>query len=97
MHGVTIRVRSDGITELKPTLPRRDASERYLVITTVLLVSGGLYLCGSMPPRVLATLVAACLGGEVVLAAKALLLLGRPAATVVEVPDVERRRVARRR
>jgi hypothetical protein len=92
MREVTIRKRSDGLTELTPRLAPLEITDRWLVIFTVVMAACGFFLTGVMPASVLATVIAACLAGEVVLGAKALvLLLLRPPAEVHEVPRFRRR------
>jgi hypothetical protein len=87
MREVLIRRRSDGVTELSPRLMFLDASDRWLIIFTVSMAAAGIFTAGGMPASVLATLLAACIAGEVVLGAKAIvLLLIRPPAEVHEVP-----------
>ncbi len=93
MRPVTIRYRGDGLVEIAPRLSPLDATERMLVITSVLLVAGGLFVAGLMPAMVLAAIAACSLAGEVYLGLRALaLVLLRPPAQVVEV----RVRAARR-
>jgi hypothetical protein len=93
MRDVIIRSRSDGIVELAPKLAPLEAGDRLMVIVTVLLVTGGLFLCGVLPPAVGGAVVASCIAGEVVLGLKAAALaLLRPAAQVHEVPYFSRRR-----
>ncbi len=93
MNGVTIRSRKDGLVEIAPTDARMDGADRLVVEGTVLLVSAGLFLCGAMPAPVLGAIAASCLGGEVVLAVRALaLVILRPPA---EVHEVARWRVRR--
>jgi hypothetical protein len=85
---VWIRNRPDGVTELSPPLAPLDRFERWLVIFTVMLATGGVFLCGLMPVEVAAALLLSCIAGEVVLGAKALVLaLVRPVAEVREVPS----------
>ena len=92
MREVTIRRRSDGLTELTPRLAPLGMTDRWIVIFTVVMAACGFFLTGVMPASVLATVIAACLAGEVVLGAKALvLLLLRPPAEVHEVPRFRRR------
>lgn len=87
MREVWIRRRTDGVTELSPPLACLQAPDRWLVIFTVLIASGGLFLAGAIPAPVLGAVVAAGLVGEVILGAKALVLLVlRPPAQVLEVP-----------
>jgi len=87
MREVWIRRRSDGVTELSPRLAPLAVSDRWLVIFTVVIASFGLFLAGVLPVLVLGAVVAACLVGEVVLGAKALVLIVlRPPAQVHEVP-----------
>jgi hypothetical protein len=94
MLDVTIRCRSDGITELAPRLSPLGAGDRWLVIVTVLISAGGFFVCGAIPVGVAAFIGASCVVGEVVLAAKAaVLVLLRPPAPVCDVP----RGYARRR
>lgn len=86
MRPVTIRNRGDGLVEIAPRLSPLGATERMLVITSVLFVAAGLFVAGLMPAMVLAAIAACSLAGEVVLGLKALLLvLLRPPAQVVEV------------
>ncbi len=93
MRAVWIRKRSDGVTELSPRLAPLDVGDRWLVIVTVVICAAGFFTTGLMPAPVLGTILAACLAGEVVLGAKALVLaLLRPPAEVLEVPRFERRR-----
>ena len=92
MREVTIRKRSDGLTELTPRLAPLEITDRWIVIFTVVMAACGFFVTGVMPVSVLATVIAACLAGEVVLGAKALvLLLLRPPAEVHEVPRFRRR------
>lgn len=93
MSEVLIRRRPDGVTELSPKLAPLAVGDRWLVIFTVVIAASGFFITGMMPAAVLAALIAACLAGEVVLGAKALvlLLLCRP-AEVHEVPRFFRRR-----
>ena len=92
MREVTIRRRSDGLTELTPRLAPLEITDRWIVIFTVVMAACGFFVTGVMPASVLATVIAACLAGEVVLGAKALvLLLLRPPAEVHEVPRFRRR------
>jgi hypothetical protein len=93
MRDVTIRSRADGIIELAPKLAPLEAGDRLMVIVTVLLVTGGLFLCGAVPAPVAGALVVSCVAGEVVLGLKAAaLVLLRPVAQVLEVPRFARRR-----
>jgi hypothetical protein len=93
MRSVTIRSRADGITELAPTLAPLDPGDRLMVIVTVLLTTGGLFLCGAIPAAAAGAVTASCLVGEVVLGIKAVALaLLRPVAPVHEVPSFARRR-----
>lgn len=94
MREVWIRKRSDGVTELTPRLAPLDVGDRWLIIVTVVISAAGLFTAGILPAPVLATILAACIAGEIVLGAKALVLaLLRPLAEVHEVPRfVERRR-----
>lgn len=93
MRAVWIRRRADGVTELSPTLAPLESGDRWLVIFTVVICAGGFFTAGVMPVAVLGALVATCLAGEVVLAAKALVLvLLRPPATVHTVPWLRARR-----
>jgi hypothetical protein len=92
MREVTIRRRSDGLTELTPRLAPLEMTDRWIVIFTVVMAACGFFVTGVMPASVLATVIAACLAGEVVLGAKAVvLLLLRPLAEVHEVPRFRRR------
>lgn len=93
MREVWIHRRADGVTVLSPRLAPLDVGDRWLIIATALLSACGFFMAGAMPAPVLATIVAACLAGEVVLGAKALVLaLFRPLAEVHEVPRFARRR-----
>ena len=93
MRDVTIRSRGDGITELTPKIAPLEPGDRLMVIVTVLLVTGGLFLCGAIPAGVGGAVIASCVAGEVVLAVKAAALaLLRPVAPVHEVPAFARRR-----
>lgn len=92
MRRVTIRSRRDGIVELSPRLAPLDASDRMLVIVTVLLVASGLFVSGVLPGPVLGAVVASCLAGEVYLAVKAAaLVLLRPLAEVHELARLRAR------
>ena len=71
MREVWIRRRADGVTELTPTVAPLDASERWLVIFTVVMATAGFFMAGVMPFEVLAALVAACLAGGAVPGANA--------------------------
>jgi hypothetical protein len=94
MREVWIRRRADGVTELSPTIAPLEIGDRWLIIVTVFIAAAGFFIAGAMPAAVLGALVAACIVGEVVLGAKAVVLvLLRPPAQVHEVP----RFVARRR
>lgn len=85
MADVTIRSRKDGVVELAPKHAPADASDRLLVIGTVLFAAAGLFLSGLMPAGVFAAIAASCLAGEVVLALRALVLyVVRPASDVLE-------------
>lgn len=93
MREVWIRRRSDGVTELSPRLAPLESADRWLIIFTVLICSAGFFMAGVMPAAVLGALAVACLAGEVVLGAKALVLvLLRPPAEVHEVPRFAARR-----
>jgi hypothetical protein len=93
MREVWIRRRADGVTELTPTIAPLDVGDRWLIIFTVVISAAGFFMAGAMPAAVLATVIAACLAGEVVLGAKALVLaLLRPLAQVHEVPRFVQRR-----
>jgi hypothetical protein len=92
MH-VTRRHRHDGIVELSPKLAPLAPADRLLVIVTVLLVAGGLFVSGAIPAAVAAAVAASCLAGEVFLGLKAVVLIVlRPAAEVHEVPRWHARR-----
>ena len=92
MREVTIRRRSDGLTELTPRLAPLGMTDRWIVIFTVVMAACGFFVTGVMPVSVLGTVIVACLAGEVVLGAKALvLLLLRPPAEVHEVPRFRHR------
>lgn len=85
--GLWKKNRSDGVVELSPTLAPLDRGDRWLIIFTVVITAWAFFLAGAMPGAVLMTLFAAAIAGEVVLGAKALLLLLlRPPAPVHEVP-----------
>jgi hypothetical protein len=93
MRGVWIRRRADGVTELTPSVAPLEVGDRWLVIFTVVISAAGFFTAGAMPAPILATLIAACVVGEVVLGAKAVVLaLLRPPAQVHEVPRFGRRR-----
>jgi hypothetical protein len=94
MHDVTIRCRADGVIELRPRLAPLAPVYRVIVIGTVLLVTGGFFISGAVPPKVAAALAGSCLAGDLVLAFKSLLLHLRPLAPVVEVASFARRRRA---
>ncbi len=86
MRGVWIRNRPDGVTELSPALAPLEVGDRWLVIVTVVMATGGFFIAGAMPAMVLGAVLASCFAGEVVLGAKALVLaLLRPPAEVHEV------------
>jgi hypothetical protein len=88
---VWIRNRNDGVVELSPTLCPVPRADRWLVIFTVAMAAAGVFTAGAMPGEVFALVFASAIAGEVVLGAKAvLLLLLRPAAQVVEVPRFAR-------
>lgn len=92
MREVWIRRRSDGVTELSPKLAPLATGDRWLIIFTVAIGAAGFFMAGVMPVAVLAAVVGACLAGEIVLGAKALVLLAlRPPAEVLEVPRLGRR------
>jgi hypothetical protein len=96
MRGVWIRNRPDGVTELSPQLAPLDRGERWLVICSIVMATCGFFVAGAMPAEVLAAVVASCVAGEVVLGAKALVLVvARPLAEVHEVPSGRPRRRAR--
>ncbi len=87
MREVWIRNRPDGVTELSPKLAPLNVGDRWLIITTVVISTWAFFLAGAMPVAVLGTVLASCFAGEVVLGAKALVLvLLRPPAQVHEVP-----------
>lgn len=93
MRHVTIRSRSDGITELGPRLSPLDPSDRLLVIVTVILAAAGFFMTGFMPAEALAAIVFSSVAGEIVLGVKAaILFVLRPAAEVREVPHLGRLR-----
>ncbi len=86
MREVWIRRRKDGVTELSPRLSPLEPADRWSIIFTVVIASGAFFLAEAMPAAVLGAFVVACLAGEVVLGAKALvLLLLRPPAEVLYV------------
>ena len=92
MREVTIRKRSDGLTELTPRLAPLEITDRWLVIFTVVMAACVCFITGVMPAAILVTVIAACVAGEVVLGAKALVLLVlRPLAEIHEVPRFRRR------
>ena len=91
--GLWIRNRSDGITELSPTLSPLDRGDRWLIIFTVAICASAFFVVGSMPGSVFLTLLGLAVAGEIVLGAKALLLLlFRPEAEVHEVRQFQLRR-----
>jgi glycine/D-amino acid oxidase-like deaminating enzyme len=93
MRHVWIRRRQDGVTELTPGLVPLGVDDRWLVIFTAVIAACGFFLTGVMPAPVLGAVVAASLAGEVVLGAKAVVLvLLRPPAEVLEVPRFGSRR-----
>lgn len=93
MHDVTIRSRADGIIEVAPRIAALETGDRLLVIVTVLLVTGGLFLCGLLPAAVAGTIALSCVAGDALIWLKAgLLAVFRPAAEVHEVPSFARRR-----
>ena len=93
MHDVTIRSRADGIIELGPKLTPLDPQDRLMVIVTVLLATGGLFVCGAIPAEVGGAITLSSIAGEIVLGLKAAALaLLRPAAQVLEVPRFTGRR-----
>ena len=80
------------MTELTPRLAPLGVTDRWLVIFTVAMAACVFFIAGVMPAAVLATVIAACVAGEVVLGAKALVLLVlRPLAEIHEVPRFRRR------
>lgn len=96
MRHVLVRSRSDGVVELTPRLAPLEASDRAILIVTVLLVTGGFFMCGMLPPGVAGAMAASCVAGEVFLAVKAAaLVVLRPAAKVLEVAQFDLRRRAR--
>jgi hypothetical protein len=89
MKDVTIRNRADGVTELSPKLAALAPEDRFLVIVTVVLVTGGFFISGLIPAAVAGAVTVSCVAGEVFLGAKALVLaLLRPLAEVHEVAHV---------
>jgi len=81
-----VTLRKDGIVELTPRRLPLDGSDRLLLVSTVLLGTGGLFVSGAIPAPVLAAVVAASLAVEAFFGLRALaLLLLRPAAEVLEV------------
>lgn len=93
MRDVTIRVRDDGIVELAPKIAPLEPGDRLMVIVTVLLVTGGLFLCGAIPAAVAGVVAASCVAGDLVLLVKSLALAAlRPVAQVREVPRFRGRR-----
>ncbi len=98
MRDVTIRCRADGIIELSPRLAPLKGEDRVIVVVTVLLVTGGLFLSGALPPAVAGVVMASCVVGDAVLAVKrGALALFRPVAEVLELPSARRRRSGTRR
>jgi hypothetical protein len=96
MREVWIRNRPDGVTELSPPLAPLDRDERWLVIVSVVMATSGFFVSGALPVAALGAVVASCLAGEVILAAKALvLILRRPLAEVHEVARWQPRRRGR--
>jgi hypothetical protein len=93
MRHVIVRSRADGVVELAPRLAPLEPGDRLILIVTALLVTGGFFMCGLLPPAVAAVVAASCVAGDVVLAVKAVALaLLRPAAKVVRVWDFDPRR-----
>lgn len=89
---VTIRNRKDGVTELAPKHAPADPLDRFVVIGTVLLGGGGLFICGAMPALAFGIIAAGSLAGEVVIGIRALaLMVLRPPAHVVPLPSRVRR------
>lgn len=87
------RNRSDGVTELSPTLSPLDRGDRWLIIFTVGITCSAFFMAGAMPGSILLSIIACAVAGELVLGAKALLLLlFRPEAEVHEVPHWQLRR-----
>jgi hypothetical protein len=79
--------------ELSPMLSPVAQGDRWLIIFTVAMTAAGLFMSGHMPGLVFLAVLASAIAGEVVLGAKALLLmLLRPVAQVVQVPRFETRR-----
>lgn len=92
-RGVWRRNRSDGVVELSPVLSPLAASDRWLIIFTVVMAGAGLFMAGALPAPVFMAVFASAVAGDVILGAKAvLLILLRPAAQVVEVPRFSARR-----
>lgn len=92
-RGIWIRRRSDGVTELSPSLAHLEPSDRWLVIFTVVIAGSGFFLAGAMPAAVLGSLFVAALAGEVVLGTKALVLMVlRPPAQIHDVSRLAARR-----
>jgi hypothetical protein len=90
-NGAILRNRSDGLTELSPRLPPLQIDERWMIITTVVMASWGLFLAGWMPAPVLALVLTCCLVGEIAMGAKALVLsLVRKPAKVIQVARFDR-------
>lgn len=93
MRDVTIRSRADGITELAPKLAPLRSGDRFIVIFTVLLTTGALFVSGLVPARVAALVLAFAVAGDVLLGLKAAALaVFRPRAPVHELPSVGQRR-----
>lgn len=93
MRPITVRTRGDGLTELVPGLAPLETSERLLVVVTVLLAAGGLFVSGVLPAPALFAVAISCLAGELYLALRALVLaLLRPAAEIHEVARFRARR-----
>jgi hypothetical protein len=92
MREVLIRRRADGVTEVTPRLAPLELADRWVIIFTVAMAAFAFFNTGVMPAEILATVIAACLAGELVLGAKALVLLVlRPPAEVHEVARFRRR------
>jgi hypothetical protein len=88
VRDVWIRNRPDGVTEFSPQRAPFARDERWLLVFSAVMAICGFFVAGVMPAPVLAVLVACCLAGEVILAARSLVLvLRRPLAEVHEVPS----------
>ncbi len=78
------RRRTDGVVQIVRTEEHPEPSERYLAMFTVILVANGLFLATAIPAQLLALVVGCCLGGELSLGLRTLLLRRHPRAEVLE-------------